>query len=550
MSFTTSSFSPVAGESSESLETREAWTNDKIIDQLAIWCSESNFSSVKQQAKQLLSKYNYDIETVPLEILVLSLRTQFRQDALVNFYSLFPGSNFYSLYRDVIHYYQSTVSAPIYFEMLRVIFNVSMTSDFIRNTIEFIHLPIPLSKRDETVVEKTIVDDMNEIRTVIDEDEKSQVQNKNDLMSGPGINAMLAYLTNKLDESSDFSERPPYIREFDIDIEKLPSLKPKAINSYMSPEEMADALIDFTNLLPEEFAIEINNIVRENYASEDEYETAKREFMKSSLVAKLRKFTFNQLSEIANKFQVSPQEIEKIQDDIDLYRVFGPVNAYIDTDYTELVITDSDGEEIPDEDKIYGGARMFLDTRMEYDENDEIKLDDWFTGSCFQCHDRIQHKHYAVRRPLLKGGWIGCFCSWDCVRNFTEDNFLYENGSGESDSDEDNEEENDDNEEEDGKLKKMNSNLRNLLQTEIKFIDNFEVQMNRVGIADREDSSEEREEEEFHVDPHEVAELARNLDKTLGYNLQFDLPELDSDVFTTPAEVEKEDEESEEGYED
>lgn len=512
-------------------------TNDQIIDRIAILCTTANFSSVKQEAKELLSKYDYDIETIPLEILVLSLRTQFRQDALVNFYSLFPASNFYSLYRDVIHYYQASTSAPVYFEILRTVFNVAMTPDFIRNTIEFINLPIPLSSKANTVVEKSIFDDVNEIRTVIDEDEKSQIQSKSDLMTGPGISAMLNYLTNKLDESSDFVEKPPYIKEFDIDVEKLPSLKPKEINSYMSPEEMADALINFTDLLPEEFALEIPQISRENYATDEEYESARKEFMKSQLVSKLRKFTFNQLSEIANKFQVSQQEIEKIQDDMNLYRVFGPVNAYIDTDFTEL----TNDQEEPDESKIYGGARMFLDTRMEYDENDEIQLDDWFTGACLECHNRIKYKHYAVRRPLLKGGWIGCFCSWDCVRKYAEDNFLMENTDYENEcANESDDEVNDDNPEEE-KLKRMNANLRNLLQTEMKFIDTFEDQMNRVGIADREEPEDETEEEKFQVDPHEVAELARNLDKSLGFNLQFDLPELETNIFTTAAQVEQSD---------
>jgi hypothetical protein len=43
---------------------------------------------------------------------------------------------------------------------------------------------------------------------------------------------------------------------------------------------------------------------------------------------------------------------------------------------------------------------------------------EWFTGRCDNpgCLLYIKQKHYAVRMPLESGGWIGCFCSFGCIK--------------------------------------------------------------------------------------------------------------------------------------
>jgi hypothetical protein len=40
----------------------------------------------------------------------------------------------------------------------------------------------------------------------------------------------------------------------------------------------------------------------------------------------------------------------------------------------------------------------------------------WFTGNCDYCNRKIRHYWYAVRKPVINGGWEGCFCSWKHVR--------------------------------------------------------------------------------------------------------------------------------------
>lgn len=40
----------------------------------------------------------------------------------------------------------------------------------------------------------------------------------------------------------------------------------------------------------------------------------------------------------------------------------------------------------------------------------------WYSGACDYCMTRIPRASWAVRRPVIDGGWIGTYCSWECVR--------------------------------------------------------------------------------------------------------------------------------------
>lgn len=97
----------------------------------------------------------------------------------------------------------------------------------------------------------------------------------------------------------------------------------------------------------------------------------------------------------------------------DLARVYGPSHP---PEMTEL----NDDPEFPC--SMHGGCRMFLCVCLENVDN-EFGTDpkppatvEWFRGSCDKCHGKIEHKHYAVRKPIFLGGWLGCYCSWDCIR--------------------------------------------------------------------------------------------------------------------------------------
>lgn len=91
-------------------------------------------------------------------------------------------------------------------------------------------------------------------------------------------------------------------------------------------------------------------------------------------------------------------------------KVYGPQNT--------LPFTDLSGDDICS--KV--GCRML--TCNEFHEDVDIfeedyfkKQTDWFTGTCDYCFNTIRKRHYACRHPFKNGGWIGCYCSWECVRD-------------------------------------------------------------------------------------------------------------------------------------
>lgn len=514
-------------------------TNDEILKALAFYCSLAD--SLPKYAKYietLANKYDTRIETIPLPVQILSLRTEFSITALHNFYSVMKDYDFYSIYRDVIHYYQNDISAPVYFENLREVFRINYDEDFIRETITFINSPIPLPKErekidkdngneglDETIYEKVNLNGISETRSVITADERDQIKTQSDLMYGPGIDAMLRHLYAQLDNVAEYSDKPIYIQTFDIHVEKLKFLKEKEINKYMSVEEIADYIITQMQFGEDtEFEIAIDDISKSDYPDDASYNQAKDEYVRTKLLDKLKTLNFAQLDELTQKFSVSQQEINEVQDDIDLFRIFGPVNPYSDMDFSELTTFNSEGVEEPDENKIYGGPRMFLDSTGEYDEENDEHLTNWFSGSCINCHKKIRHKHYAVRLPVITGGWFGCYCSWDCVREYTITVFENSNVKYKIDPEEnENEDDNDDNENEE-KTSIQNSHI-----TQLTFIDTFEDQMIKNGIADRED--EEVVDIQNKVDNNQVMNLQNQMNELLiGRESEFDLPEINTSV--------------------
>jgi len=119
--------------------------------------------------------------------------------------------------------------------------------------------------------------------------------------------------------------------------------------------------------------------------------------------------------------------IEKIQmlshlkeipmfNDIPLFREFGPVNCiYSRSEYDPDHICSK-----------YGGCRMFLCTEFEevnedlLNEESDVEVQ-WFYGYCDNCNKSISQKHFALRLPLLHGGWKGCYCSFRCLEGDVED---------------------------------------------------------------------------------------------------------------------------------
>ena len=103
------------------------------------------------------------------------------------------------------------------------------------------------------------------------------------------------------------------------------------------------------------------------------------------------------------------------EQDENLARVLGPSNQYCST-------VDIDDEFDTEEDSycsLYGGCRMLTCIHFELDEPDveTETIGDWFTGYCRKCDNQIPNRYCAVRKPVYRGGWMHCYCSWGCVRD-------------------------------------------------------------------------------------------------------------------------------------
>jgi len=109
------------------------------------------------------------------------------------------------------------------------------------------------------------------------------------------------------------------------------------------------------------------------------------------------------------------QQRDKSDSDL-IFSVLGPTNPMVEEDYLD--------QESPC--ARYGGCRLLTCTHFVSDFDQELwglsaeePLDqlEWFTGVCQTCQKRIPQKFWAVRRPVVMGGWVGTFCSFECARN-------------------------------------------------------------------------------------------------------------------------------------
>ncbi len=113
--------------------------------------------------------------------------------------------------------------------------------------------------------------------------------------------------------------------------------------------------------------------------------------------------------------------IDNVTDDIlkrnvvcdEITQIFGPPNSLVPN------LEDSDSMCCK-----LGACRMFVcnhvcDDDIEDDYGDD---EDWFNGHCDICFKMIKQREYSVRIPNIDGGWIGCFCSFNCAREHINGN--------------------------------------------------------------------------------------------------------------------------------
>lgn len=105
--------------------------------------------------------------------------------------------------------------------------------------------------------------------------------------------------------------------------------------------------------------------------------------------------------------------IEQIKENESLFHILGPIN-HRDVQF-EKIKRDNGS-------RCDYGCRMLYCDCFEFHLNDpetgmnkESEVPGWFKGQCEKCSRKIPKRCYAVRCPLENGGWLGTYCSWNCL---------------------------------------------------------------------------------------------------------------------------------------
>lgn len=199
------------------------------------------------------------------------------------------------------------------------------------------------------------------------------------------------YFQTKLAESGECVPRPPWIKD-NIKEEELQPV-PKDI---VPVKDAADFLVS-----EHKFINELNVFLSEKRGID----------LRELLITQYAIATIPEKIKMVEKMKNIP-----VFDDTNIFHEFGPVNTIYTDDPSTIDTDDICGK--------YGGCRMLTCTEFEcineYGDDVDIMCDepfiaDWFRGSCDVCLRKIAKRHYAVREPLLYGGWQGCYCSFKCI---------------------------------------------------------------------------------------------------------------------------------------
>ena len=200
------------------------------------------------------------------------------------------------------------------------------------------------------------------------------------------------FLNNKYKEVAPFAEKPSWMKNFTTSPDSPDSLNLLPVETQIViPRNCEVVQPDLTM----EEALDLVTDGLSQYFEEDDIRAKTREMEAFFKIA-----TQEQIKKFLQPF-VAQRTLNNLQNDEYLYRVLGPANPFINSSVEDLQA---------------GDYRMFNCLRFDAKENDENEIGDWFTGNCLMCLKRIRKRYYAVRRPVAGGGWIECFCSWECVR--------------------------------------------------------------------------------------------------------------------------------------
>lgn len=246
----------------------------------------------------------------------------------------------------------------------------------------------------QTVIDELIsYDESDSLRLACDRaiqvyGEQPRLNYKNMRDSAEDRENLLVYnfFVEKLEETNDFAPIPVWVRNFTgqadlpraVDVKPPPWVKPKF--QELSVDQSVDLLM--SGLAARDVLIHHDDMQQAKDILRGELAVATQLERMALLDPTLEKLALNDL-----------------QNDIKYFRILGPSNPFYNSTVEEME---------------YGGARMFLANEFDYDEDEDAPVD-WFRGVCEKCHLKIRRRWHAVRIPLESGGWVGCYCSFECA---------------------------------------------------------------------------------------------------------------------------------------
>lgn len=203
------------------------------------------------------------------------------------------------------------------------------------------------------------------------------------------------FLIAKLEQTAEYVQTPEWVKNFTS--HEVPKVSEIKIAKSKPVEFDIPDIETAVNLLTD-------GLKTEGIAFEDleEAQTAVRRFW--SIATYKEKVEL--IKPVMNKISLA-----SLQDDIELFRILGPANPQLNASENELE---------------YGGWRMFISNIFDIDYDTDQSVD-WFRGACDHCHLKIRYYWYALRIPQVNGGWSGCYCSFDCLREGLVEQEIREN---------------------------------------------------------------------------------------------------------------------------
>lgn len=198
--------------------------------------------------------------------------------------------------------------------------------------------------------------------------------------------SVLNWIDSKLKNELSIAEKPHWVNiqpgeTADVLIMDLWRAVDKNLNPI--PSMTSDAIVDF---MKDNYTFTKKGEVIDDREIVEVADTA----LKSSVFSSMVNSAFN--SEV--KYPADPD------------RMFGPINKRIEGRCVSSILFDC----------------FMLSCRCrDFDQSDDAEPTDidpegWFKGECDACSRKILDISYSLRYPVINGGFIGCFCSSDCLK--------------------------------------------------------------------------------------------------------------------------------------